>query len=87
MYNQFQHRNPTDNLNRIKFQIPVDTYLLCKKLIRAAKAGKSRTVIVSRPSSITWSSFSLDTNTLMHVLNGNKNCGYIIAAWNCRRGS
>ena len=29
--------------------------------------------------------FSLDTNKLMHILNGNKKLGYNIGVWNCRR--
>ena len=43
-------------------------------------------ILVLKSASVSWSYSGVSNNKLMHALNGNKNNGYKIAAWNCRRG-
>ena len=95
MNSTVQNYKPTDKLSRKprkynilpKFFILEGTFIykLNKKIQKKAQGRNSTRSVTARPASVTWSYSNMKTNSLMHALNGNKNLGYRVAAWNCRR--
>ena len=60
--------------------MPTAIYNLCKKQIYIYTPA-----IEPKQMSLGWSYMGMDINSLMHALNGNRNLGYRLAAWNCRK--